>query len=184
MLLDKLYNKLLFKYYNVSIGKDFRCKGKLLIQGHGKYTIGNNANFISHKYVNPIGGDRIVLQTLNNSAEIKIGNNVGISHAVISSKKSIIIEDDVLIGSGTKLFDSDFHSINFEDRLNGDNDVISKEIKIEKGVFIGADSIVLKGVTIGEHSIVGAGSVVTKSIPKNEIWAGNPAKFIKKMEEV
>ena len=40
------------------------------------------------------------------------------------------------------------------------------------------NSIILKGVTVGKHSIVGAGSVVTKDIPDNEIWVGNPAKKI------
>ena len=48
-------------------------------------------------------------------------------------------------------------------------------------MFIGANSIILKGVTIGERSIIGAGSVVTKNIPDDEIWAGNPAKFIRKI---
>ena len=37
-----------------------------------------------------------------------------------------------------------------------------------------------KPVTIGENAVVGAGSVVTKDIPDGEIWAGTPAKFIKK----
>lgn len=48
--------------------------------------------------------------------------------------------------------------------------------------FIGANVVICNAVTIGENSIVGAGSVVTKDIPDNEIWGGNPAKFIKKRE--
>ena len=54
------------------------------------------------------------------------------------------------------------------------------EVKICKDAFIGARSIICNAVTIGENSIIGAGSVVTKDIPANEIWAGNPARFIKK----
>ena len=45
----------------------------------------------------------------------------------------------------------------------------------------GAHSIILKGVTIGARSIIGAGSVVTKDVPANEVWLGNPAKFYKKI---
>lgn len=41
-------------------------------------------------------------------------------------------------------------------------------------------TLVVKPVTIGERAIIGAGSVVTKDIPANEVWAGNPAKFIRK----
>ena len=52
---------------------------------------------------------------------------------------------------------------------------------IGEDVFIGAHSIILKGVTIGARSIVGAGSVVTKDIPADEVWAGNPAKCIRKL---
>lgn len=48
-------------------------------------------------------------------------------------------------------------------------------------VFIGARCMILKGVTIGDRSIVAAGSVVTKSIPADELWGGVPAKFIKKL---
>ena len=56
---------------------------------------------------------------------------------------------------------------------------IEKPVIIENSVFIGAQSIILKGVTIGKNSIIGAGSVVTKNVPANQIWAGNPARFIK-----
>ena len=46
--------------------------------------------------------------------------------------------------------------------------------------FIGTGTIISKDVKIGENCIIGAGSVITKDIPDNEIWAGNPAHFIKK----
>lgn len=46
--------------------------------------------------------------------------------------------------------------------------------------FVGAGTIICNSVRIGENSIVGAGSIVTKDIPDNEIWAGNPAHFIKR----
>ena len=54
------------------------------------------------------------------------------------------------------------------------------KVMIEDGCFIGTNTIICNNVIIGENSIIGAGSVVTKDVPKNEIWAGNPAKFIKK----
>ncbi|MCM2322994.1 MAG: acyltransferase [Oligoflexia bacterium] len=55
-------------------------------------------------------------------------------------------------------------------------------IRIGSDVTIGARAIILAGVTIGNNSIVGTGSVVTKGtvIGDNEIWAGTPARFIRK----
>lgn len=54
-------------------------------------------------------------------------------------------------------------------------------VKIEEGAFLGAHTIITKSVTIGRGAIVGAGSIVTKDIPPYEVWAGNPARFIKKL---
>lgn len=55
---------------------------------------------------------------------------------------------------------------------------------IEDGAAIGAGSIVLPSVCIGSNSLIGAGSVVTKNVPPREVWCGNPAKFIRKMDDV
>ena len=52
---------------------------------------------------------------------------------------------------------------------------------IEDGVFVGGGSYILKGSHIGRNSIIGAGSVVAGGVPDNEIWAGNPACFIKRV---
>jgi acetyltransferase-like isoleucine patch superfamily enzyme len=76
------------------------------------------------------------------------------------------------------------HSLNFIERRLPETDssnAKSMPIIIKDDVFIGTRSIINKGVIIGERSIVASGSVVTKSIPQDEIWGGNPAKFIKKI---
>lgn len=177
--LDEIYNYLLLRYYHVTVGKKIRCKGRLVVQGHGIYELGDNIQINSRFDVNPIGGDRTVLQTLSKNASIIIGNNVGMSHAILSARIGITIEDNVMLGSGCKLYDSDFHSLFYQDRIeNGDSNIQAGKILVREGAFIGAHSIILKGVTIGKHSIVGAGSVVTKNIPDFEIWAGNPARKI------
>lgn len=82
------------------------------------------------------------------------------------------------------IFDTDFHPISYQSRiLNDQSKIKSVPVRICRGAFIGARSIIMKGVTIGEYSIIGAGSVVTKSVPSNEVWAGNPARFIYKLTE-
>lgn len=178
-LIDIIYNKLLMQYYGVKKGKGFSCSGRLIIQGHGKYIFGDNLLINSKTESNPIGGNRTVFRTLQDTALIKVGNNVGMSHAVLCARIKIIIEDNVLLGAGCKIFDNDFHSLSYKERIEGsDNDINGGEIYIREGAFIGAAVLILKGVVIGKHSVIGAGAVVTKDIPDYEIWAGNPARKI------
>lgn len=56
------------------------------------------------------------------------------------------------------------------------------EVHIEDDVFIGVNVIICNSVVIGKGAIVGAGSVVTKDIPPYQVWAGNPARFVKERE--
>lgn len=55
-------------------------------------------------------------------------------------------------------------------------------VEIGDHTFIGARTIICNNVKIGRNCIVGAGSIVTRNIPDNEIWAGNPARLVKKRE--
>jgi len=98
------------------------------------------------------------------------------------ASKSITIEDDVLVGGACQFLDHDFHNLDYEVRVHdADKKYAEAPIVIKKGAFIGTRVIVLKGVTVGERSIIAAGSVVTKSVPADEIWGGNPARFIKSL---
>ncbi len=117
-------------------------------------------------------------------ARIRIGDDCGISNATLNAFASIEIEDKVKLGGGCRIYDSDFHPIDATLRLAPDAilHTVSSAVRIERAAWIGAHSIVLKGVTIGRNSIVAAGAVVTKSIPPNEIWGGNPARPIRQIE--
>lgn len=147
----------------------------------GKIIIGKNFKCNNSIDSNSIGLIQpCIFDILENNSKIIIGNNVGISGSTINATTSIQIEDDVMIGSGCIITDTDSHPILYEDRMcNNKSKINRKPILIKKGAFIGARSIILKGVTIGKYSIVGAGSVVTKNVPDNCIVCGNPAVIIK-----
>lgn len=124
-----------------------------------------------------------IFDIVEENSQIIIGNNVGISGSTINATKSVIIEDNVLIGSGCIITDTDSHPIAYADRITDDMSKTHRApILIKEGAFIGARSIILKGVTIGTHSVIGAGSVVSKDVPDKCIVAGNPAKIIKYLE--
>ena len=86
--------------------------------------------------------------------------------------QDIFIEEGVRLTSGVKIV------THFMEPKAGSYD--RGKVHICKGAYLGMNTLVVKPVTIGERAIIGAGSVVTKDIPANEVWAGNPAKFIRK----
>lgn len=57
--------------------------------------------------------------------------------------------------------------------------VIGAYIKMGTGVHIGLNSTIREYLKLGDYSTLGMGAVLTKNIPSSEIWAGNPAKFIR-----
>jgi len=176
-------NVINFRFYHVRFCKDFRINGVLQIKNQGEIVIGNKFLANAGKSHNPIGGDTVLrLITHLPNAKIEIGNNVGMSNCSIICFDKIDIGSNVLVGGGVKIWDSDFHILNPIERKSNTGSIKIKPVKICDNVFVGGGSIILKGLTIGENSIVGAGSVVSKSIPSNEIWAGNPAEFVRKIK--
>ena len=182
MLCERIVNTVTLNSFNVKTGADCTLRGIIGIEGTCNIELGDAVRINSRKRYNIIGGDsRTVFRTVG-SGKILIGKGCGISNSTFVSAEKIELGDNVLIGGGCKLYDTDFHPIDMNARIKNENESTkTKSILIKEGAFIGAHSIILKGVTIGKGAIVGAGSVVTKSIPDQEIWAGNPAQFIRKI---
>lgn len=59
---------------------------------------------------------------------------------------------------------------------------VGSYLKIGKGVHVGLNATIRECLSIGDYATLGAGAVLTKNIPSNEIWAGNPAKFLRYAE--
>lgn len=187
-LLYSPLNKILFSFNSVRYGEGLRVRGMIHIFKHyenGVIEIGKHVSINSAGWANPIGfGNKTSFQVFRNG-KIEIGDYCGLSNAAISSGCHVRIGKHVMIGSGVKIYDTDFHPVIYEQRIipgNPEKNISMKPVYIEDGAFIGAGSLILKGVRIGKHSVIGAGSVVTKSVPENEIWAGNPARFVKKID--
>lgn len=99
--------------------------------------------------------------------KVVIGNNVTIKPGV-QVWDGITIEDDVMIGPNAT-FTNDLYP------KSKNTNFTLKETFIKKGASIGANATILPGITIGENALIGAGSVVTKNVPPNTVWFGNPA---------
>ncbi|MDA0775351.1 MAG: acyltransferase [Proteobacteria bacterium] len=95
------------------------------------------------------------------------------------SAENITIGDSCMIAHGAYISDADWHGIYDRAKPVGN----TKPVVFEDNVWIGDSAIICKGVTIGKNSIIGAGAVVTKNVPPNSIYAGNPAKLVKTLDD-
>lgn len=102
-------------------------------------------------------------------------------NCVITSKKEIIINRDCLIAEMVVIRDQDHIVDIFAENTTRENFNVAP-IEISENVWIASKATILKGVTIGKFSVVAASAVVTKEIPRYEIWGGIPARFIKKIK--
>ena len=131
---------------------------------------------------------------LGEKGTCKIGDFTLLNGALIMADERIEIGKHVLVSWNVGIADSDFHPIDAAQRRI-DTMALAPFYKdrpprpplktapviIEDNVWIGMNAVILKGVTIGENSVVAAGAVVSKSVPKNVVVAGNPAVIVKQL---
>lgn len=145
-------------------------------------------NVIIHAFVNLYGcsiGDNTSLGAF---VEIQkgavIGKNCKISsHSFIC--EGVVIQDNVFVGHNVTFINDLFPlATNPDGTKKNDRDWKVIPTYVEEGASIGSSVTILCGVRIGAGAVVGAGSMVVKDIPSGEIWAGHPAKFLRKVEGI
>ena len=104
------------------------------------------------------------------------------SHTFIC--EGVEIEDNVFIGHSVTFINDSFpRATTASGELQTEADWKVETTKVCKGASVGSGSTILSQVTIGENAIVGAGSVVTKDVPPNAVVVGNPAKFLRFVDQ-
>ena len=109
---------------------------------------------------------------------IKIGKNVFInSCCCFQDQGGIEIGDGTMIGHQVVIATIN-HMLEPDLRQN----MILKEVKIGKNVWIGSHATILGGVRIGDNAVIAAGAVVNKDVPANTVFGGVPAHIIKTID--
>ena len=121
--------------------------------------------------------------TVNNGVgDVYIGHRslIGMGNVIIGP---VSIGNDVILAQNLVIsgLNHGYEDVNIPPSLQK---TITKKIVLEDSIWIGANAVITAGVTIGKHSVIGAGSVVTKNIPSFCVAVGNPAKIIKRYDEV
>lgn len=116
--------------------------------------IGENCNINDHTFI---------------ENDVILGNNVTVKSGVYIWD-GVRIANNVFIGPNVT-FTNDLtpRSKQYPEKF--------EQTLIEEWASIGANSTIIAGNTVGKYAMVGAGSVITKNIPNNTLWYGNPARF-------
>ena len=175
----KLLN-LIYKVYKYLIKNNFKKFGENSIIKFGirlnhpnRIIIENNVIIEKNVWLN--ADDRFKEK---HKCTLSIDNGVNIGrYTQINAFKSVIIEENVLIAENVYIGDTDHKNSIKEIPISKQGVEYKGPVLIKKGAFICRNAIITGGVTIGENAIVGPNSFIIKSVPKNKMAIGNPAKI-------
>lgn len=181
-----LVARLRLRAHGASVGRGLSVRGPLRLHVHrtASIRIGDHCRIQSGFAGNPVGGTRMAIW-VGPGGRLVLGHRVGLSNATIVCNSAVTIEDEALLGGGSQVFDTDFHSLDARERTESARPrARTAPVTIRRRAFVGGHSILLKGATVGEGAVLGAGSVLRDAVPDGQVWAGNPARFLRRLDPV
>jgi acetyltransferase-like isoleucine patch superfamily enzyme len=158
----------------VELSRSARFRQTVCFQGRGTLSIGDDVTlgWLAAGMVR----SPILLQPREKDSVLIIGDSTLIMNGCeIIACQAIRIGERCLIGAGTVIYDSDFHTLDPVRRREPSKAV---PVTIEDNVWIGRGATILKGVRISRDAVIGARCVVTKDVAAGQIVAGNPMRAV------
>lgn len=169
-VINRNLNRLILIGHGVKFGRNVIINGSIYIRNHGRIEIGDNVVINSGHRFNPVGGQTFTRIIVRPGAELRIGNDAGISNSTIVVQSRVDISPGVMIGGSCNIWDTDFHSMDAGVRGGPKDCGKTYPIYIGDKAFVGAHSILLKGTWIGSRAIVGAGSVGSLRVHNDKVF--------------
>lgn len=113
------------------------------------------------------------------AAEVGAGSTVGPGAVLLAG---VVLTADVTVGAHVAVMPQ---AVLTHDGVVGDYGTIASGVRLGGGAvlapgsYVGAGALVRENVTVGARSMIGMGSVVLRDVPPDEVWAGNPARYIR-----
>jgi acetyltransferase-like isoleucine patch superfamily enzyme len=175
---------LICKLYTLFIKKSFKKLGArsyiappATIRNAHSIEIGDAVFIREHAWLN------VTDTRTDGRASLVIGTGAYIGRfSQINAYNDVVIEDNVLISDRVFISDVDHNYRDSNIPIMFQGITKSKSVRLQEGCWIGIGAVILPGVTVGKNSVVAANSVVTKDVPDKTIFAGIPAKLIRRID--
>lgn len=172
------------RFWGIRLGSGSSFSGPFRVRRApgSKIRIGRCFKAEGGQFDNPLGLNcPNLIQTHKVNANLCIGNDVGISGVVISCTTRITIGNSVLIGANARIFDSDFHPVESDNRRYDRTGVKCSPIFIGDNCWIGSGAVLLPGTELKQNVVVAANAVVKGSFGPDCIIGGVPARVIREL---
>jgi sugar O-acyltransferase (sialic acid O-acetyltransferase NeuD family) len=107
-----------------------------------------------------VGGGTVLLAGVVATAAVRIGAHVAVMPGAVFTHEDVV-GDYATFGSGARL---------------------AGRVTVAEGAYVGSGALIRESRSVGSWALVGMGSVVLEDVPSAEVWAGVPARRLRKVD--